>query len=449
MLKIILHETRQVAPFNERARDLRILNKPLWLIQRDNLASFATHELELADRAPLPQIHEPCLVYRDNLFFDQGYIDTFIQAARKRSWASRAAFSANDPAFREHILPLSSSYATAGNLYLADLWYYPHGPEADAEPLVIDLQAREIGYYHIPAYMAHLQGDLVYQVPLRCLIAIDSWVHIFVADTVFGLFGRGARFEERLKNDPLFKLGVLGHSIYEGKQLLECSGVVKIGRNCVIDPAAVIHGPTTIGDNVTVGAGAVIENCIVGDNVNVSQGCQLMLSVVGDGTFLPFRAALFMTTVMDNSMVAQNTCLQMCVIGRNTFIGAGSTFTDFNLLPIPLKARDGRGNLQNANRPVLGGCVGHNCRIGAGMLVYPARTIESDVVLVGSNERWIIDRDIHYEDSSTAPAIVSTQRNAETEIMVRGLRLAIPGGEIGQHTGTSTYGDWEKNIPGI
>jgi len=35
----------------------------------------------------------------------------------------------------------------------------------------------------------------------------------------------------------------------------------------------------------------------------------------------------------DNSMVAQNTCLQMCVIGRNTFIGAGSTFTDFNLLP--------------------------------------------------------------------------------------------------------------------
>ena len=58
-----------------------------------------------------------------------------------------------------------------------------------------------------------------------------------------------------------------------------------------------------------------------------------MLSVVGDGAFLPFRAALFMTTVMENSMIAQNTCLQMCVIGRNTFIGAGSTFTDYNLDP--------------------------------------------------------------------------------------------------------------------
>jgi carbonic anhydrase/acetyltransferase-like protein (isoleucine patch superfamily) len=172
-----------------------------------------------------------------------------------------------------------------------------------------------------------------------------------------------------------------------------------VGKNCVIDPRAVIHGPTTIGDNVTIGAGAVIENCIIGNNVNISQDVQLMLSVVGDGTFLPFRAALFMTTIMDNSMVAQNTCLQMCVIGRNTFVGAGSTFTDYNLIPSPIRAMDGADQLRPSNRPVLGGCVGHNCRLGAGMIVYPARTIESDVVLAASKERRIIDKDVRYEDS--------------------------------------------------
>ena len=142
--------------------------------------------------------------------------------------------------------------------------------------------------------------------------------------------------------------------MYEGKQVLECSELVKIGRNCVIDPHAVIHGPTTIGDNVTINAGAVIENCIIGDNVNISQGCQLMLSVVGDGAFLPFRASLFMTTLMDNSMVAQNTCLQMCVIGRNTFIGAGSTFTDFNLLSAPIRALDGNDQPQPIQPPGAG-----------------------------------------------------------------------------------------------
>ena len=124
-----------------------------------------------------------------------------------------------------------------------------------------------------------------------------------------------------------------------------------------------------------------------------------MLSVVGDGAFLPFRASLFMTTFMDNSMVAQNTCLQMCVIGRNTFIGAGSTFTDFNLLPARLKAMDGNGQLADANREVLGGCVGHNCRLGSGMIIFPARTVESDVVLFASSERSVITKNIQFDDS--------------------------------------------------
>jgi acetyltransferase-like isoleucine patch superfamily enzyme len=108
---------------------------------------------------------------------------------------------------------------------------------------------------------------------------------------------------------------------------------------------------------------------------------------------------MFMTTIMENSMVAQNTCLQMCVVGRNSFIGAGNTFTDFNLVSAPIRARDPQGKLRNSNRPVLGGCVGHNVRIGSGMVIYPARMIESDVVLVANKERWVIERDVYYEDS--------------------------------------------------
>ena len=399
MLKLILPAPRPIAPFNEPARDLRIQNTPLWLWQRNALAPYVTREMEVPSGARLPLLHEPMIVYRENLFFDYNYIRAFMSAAQAGKRPCRAAFSAEDPAFREHALPLSNSYTPAGNLYLADLWYYPDGPKADAEPLVIDLQSREMGYYHVPSYMAGERGDLVFQVPLRAMLAIDSWVHIFIADVVFGLFGRGAHFEKRLNEDLAFKLRILAKSLYEGRQILECSELVQVGRDCTIDPRAVIHGPTTIGDNVTIGAGAVVENCIIGSNVNISQDVQLMLSVVGDGTFLPFRAALFMTTIMDNSMVAQNTCLQMCVIGRNTFVGAGSTFTDYNLLPSPIRAMDGTDHLRPSNRPVLGGCVGHNCRLGSGLIVYPARMIESDVVLAASQERRVIDKDVHYEDS--------------------------------------------------
>jgi acetyltransferase-like isoleucine patch superfamily enzyme len=399
MLKVILPAPNRIPPFNEPARDLRIQNAPLWLWQRNVLAPYVTKEMELAAREPLPRVHEATLVHRNNLFFDAEYIRAFIAKARKLGHACRAAFSAADPAFREHALPLSTSYTLAGSLYLADLWYYPHGPVADVEPLVIDLESKEVGYYHVPTYMADQSGDLVFQLPIRSMLAIDSWVHIFIADIVFGLFGRGLRFETRLNRDLGFKLKILAKALYEGRQVLECSELVKVGKNCVIDPHAIIHGPTTIGDNVSINAGAVIENCIIGNNVNVSQDVQLMLSVVGDGAFLPFRTSLFMTTVMENSMIAQNTCLQMCVVGRNTFIGAGSTFTDYNLISAPLLARDGNGELNFSNRPVMGGCVGHNCRLGSGLIVFPARTIESDVVLFASKERRVIDRDIFYEDS--------------------------------------------------
>ncbi|HLA98417.1 MAG TPA: DapH/DapD/GlmU-related protein [Anaerolineales bacterium] len=400
MLKIILQDPRQMHPFNERARDLRLQNKPLWLYQRDVLAPFTDRELELPCGSALPNARVECLVYRDNLFFDKAYIEAFLSQARRLGKPCQAAFLSDDPAFREHVLPLSTSYTPNGDLYLAELWYYPDGVGPLSEPLPISLQSSEVGYYHVPTYMALEQGDLVFQVPRRSLIAIDSWVHVFIADIVFGLFARGARFEDHLKHDALYKLKILSKAIFEGKQVLQSSELVKIGRNCVIDPHAIIHGPTTIGDNVTINAGAVIENCIVGNNVNISQGCHLMLAVVGDGAFLPFRASLFMTTLMDNSMVAQNACLQMCVVGRNTFIGAGTTFTDFNLVSAPLRARDGDTRLVDSNRPVLGGCVGHNCRIGSGIIIYPARTIESDVVLFAAEDNLVIERDVRYEDSA-------------------------------------------------
>jgi len=407
MQKIILHDPRYLRPFNERARDLRIMNKPLWLNQRDLLEPFTSNEISFPPWKKFPKTDEPCLIYRDNLYFNDIYIHAFINAAQQRDYPSRAAFSADDPAFREHALPLSTSYTPYGDLYLAELWYFPSGIDETlqldnlqtAQPLVINTLATEAGYYHVPTYMAFDQGDLTFQVPRRSLIAIDSWVHIFIADVVFGLFARGGNFEDQLETNPLFKIKILGKAMLEGKQVLECSELVKIGRNCIIDPHAVIHGPTTIGDNVTIHAGATIENCEIGNNVNISQGCQLTLSVVGDGAFLPFRASLFMTTIMDNSLVAQNSCLQLCVVGRNTFIGAGSTFTDFNLLPSPLRSVDGDGNLSLANRPVLGGCVGHNCRLGSGIILFPARTIESDVVLIASENRRVIKHDVYFEDS--------------------------------------------------
>ena len=97
-------------------------------------------------------------------------------------------------------------------------------------------------------------------------------------------------------------------------------------------------------------------------------------------------------------MVAQNSCLQMCVVGRGSFIGAGNTFTDFNLVDRPVRSHFG-GKLEETGMTALGGAVGHNVRIGSGLVIFPARMIDSDVILFASSDRRVIQKNVMWEES--------------------------------------------------
>jgi carbonic anhydrase/acetyltransferase-like protein (isoleucine patch superfamily) len=397
MRKIILRDQRKIFPFNEPARDLRVLNKPLWLHQRDVLARCVTEEREVDSLDEVDSEPMEMLAYRDNLFFDQFFLDEFIRRARGVGRACRVAFALDDLAITVHATHLQQGIRREGDVYVADMWYFPHGVEIDVRPLVMDTQAREMGYYHVPTHMSNDRGDLVYQVPTKAFCSIEHWVHTITANVIFGVLANGARMDRDVERMGT-QLRLLWRSILERKQLHSSSGMVHVGRNCSIDPGAIIKGPTYIGNGVNIGPGAVIDVSVIGDNVSIAQGAQVQWSVVSDRCFLPFRAALFMSVMMEDSMLAQNTCVQFCSIGRDTFIGAGSTFTDFKLVPRPIRVVQGR-ELGETGMPVLGGCVGHNCFVGSGMIVYPARAIESDVILLASSKRRVIDRTVYYEDS--------------------------------------------------
>ncbi len=399
MRKIILQDKRKIAPFNEPARELSVLAKPLWLYQRDILAPYVTEEREVESLTELDRDREETLVVRDNLYFDEYFIEEFVTQAKRSGKACQVAFEPDDPAIIQHALYLQRGIRRQGNVYVADLWYYPYGIEPMARPLVIPTEPREVGFYHVPTHMSNVYGELVYQLPTKAFLSIEHWVHILLANVMFGIFSIGARFEQELEEDLGLNLKLLWQGMLERKQVLTTSELVQVGKDCEIDPTAVIQGPTIIGNNVTIGAGTVVGNCIIGDNVNISQGCQLMLSVLGSGTFLPFRASLFESVLMEDCMVAQNTCLQLCVVGRDSFIGAGNTFTDFNLVSTKPIRSHFAGRLEDSGMSVLGGAVGHHVRIGSGFIVFPARMIESDVVLFASPERRIISRNVYYEDS--------------------------------------------------
>ena len=54
MRKIIIRDRRKLAPFNEPARELRVLNKPMWLHQRDVLAQYCKQEREVDSLEEVP-----------------------------------------------------------------------------------------------------------------------------------------------------------------------------------------------------------------------------------------------------------------------------------------------------------------------------------------------------------------------------------------------------------
>lgn len=394
MKRVVVREPTPIAPFGEPARDLRILNKPLWLFQRDLLARHCRGTIEIERDDPLPAADEELLVHSDNHYFNAALIDTFIAAARARGRAARLAFSPDDRAIATHALALQRGIRREGKLLVADLWYYPAGDRHESpEPLVIDTQPREMGYYHVPTYMAPNHGDLTYQIPLRAFLSIEHWIHVFLANSPFGVFTWARAMEEEVERSWRAKLRVTARAFIERKHFLQCSALVKVGKNCSIDPTAIIQGPTVIGNNVHIGAGAVVVSSLIGNNVTIMQGSQVMLSVVSDRCYLPFNAGLFMTTLMEHTMVAQLSCLQLCVVGRNTFIGAGTIFTDFDLLGKPLQSM-WQGELHNVAMPVLGSAVGHNVRIGSGFVVYPGRMIESNTILAYADDHAVIPKNV-------------------------------------------------------
>ncbi|MBN1203175.1 MAG: multidrug transporter [Anaerolineae bacterium] len=423
MRKFTIEDNHLIFPFNEPARDLSILNKPLKMHHADILDEVigpTPAELAIESVHDLPDVAPEggeIVVYRDNLYFDIEFFSEFFEQARSSRLPSRAVLPATDAAWVKYAVPLSRLAPVTDMhgrplYYPLDLWYFPNGyvarPQWREVPVFSD--CKEKGYYNVPDSMSNIKPsfeegetrrdlDLTHLLTERSCLSIDSWVHVYFANVILGVFSRGSRFEEYLSQHNLFALRVLWRAILEQKQVLSCSKLVQIGEGTIIDPSAVILGPTTIGRGCYIGPGVVIDNSVIGDHVNIAQGCQLMLSVVGNNCFLPFRAALFMSALMEYTIVAQNTCVQMCVVGRNSFLGAGTTFTDFNLLPAPLRALDARGDLADTGQPVLGGCVGHNVRIGSGIVLMPARVIESDVILFASPERRVIAKNIRYEES--------------------------------------------------
>ena len=72
-------------------------------------------------------------------------------------------------------------------------------------------------------------------------------------------------------------------SIWYGAVLRGDSGAITVGRGTNIQDNCVIHKKTVIGNDCTVGHGAIVHGCTIGDRCMVGMGAMVLTgAVIGD-----------------------------------------------------------------------------------------------------------------------------------------------------------------------
>jgi carbonic anhydrase/acetyltransferase-like protein (isoleucine patch superfamily) len=153
----------------------------------------------------------------------------------------------------------------------------------------------------------------------------------------------------------------------------------QLGARVYVDPAAVVIGRVTIGDDASIWPTAVVRGDIhsitIGARTSIQDGC--VLHVTHDGPYAPGGRAL---VVGADVTVGHRVVLHACTIGNACLVGMGSLVLD-DVVTEDL------------------------VMIGAGSVVTPGKRLESRGLYVGSPARRVRDlkpREIEFLTYSAA-----------------------------------------------
>src|SRR6185503_18106758 len=100
-----------------------------------------------------------------------------------------------------------------------------------------------------------------------------------------------------------------------------------LGARVYIDPAAVVIGKVTIGDDSSIWPGAILRGDVnsidIGARISIQDGS--VMHVTHDGPYSPGGSALI---VGDDVTVGHRVVLHGCTIGNKCFVGMGSVVLD-------------------------------------------------------------------------------------------------------------------------
>ena len=189
---------------------------------------------------------------------------------------------------------------------------------------------------------------------------------------------------------------------------IDIRGVLRAGRDCVIDVNSVFEGDVTLGDGVRIGAGCVIRDAVLGNGVSVEAMSVLDGATIADGCRIGPFARLRPGTEL----------------GEAVHIG---NFVETK------KASLGAGTKANHLAYLGDASVGEGSNIGAGAVtcnydgVDKHRTEIGDDVFVGTNTTLVAPLVIEDEAYVGAGSTITTKVGRQDLAVGRGRQRNIRG----------------------
>ncbi len=118
---------------------------------------------------------------------------------------------------------------------------------------------------------------------------------------------------------------------------------MKIAETAFIAPGAVVLGDVTVGEDVGIWYHAVIRGdrapIIIGKGSNVQDNCVIHVGTdypveIGENVTIGHGAIVHGTVIGDNTLVGMGAVLMNgCVVGKNCIVGAGALVTGGTIVP--------------------------------------------------------------------------------------------------------------------
>ncbi len=356
-----------ISPFLEHPRQLPILNISLEDQQQRILRSLGIRTTDIESR----NVDKGLLVMKDTVFCSKELMLAFLEVSQHSEQPTQCAIKKG---------PLTQRSIT-GTMDVDDLGesigyrlkYYPPDSDQTTSPKPIVLDADE--YVQEMMFPHHMVYGKVYEVPItrKFICQIEHWTNLWACN-IGGLLSSIAALRSNRSKQLWLAVKALSTN-----QWRVSSKNIQIGEGCDVHPTAYVEN-SIIGEEVEIGAQSVIRGAMIGNNSVIANNCTVAYSVLGEECQLRDGANVTYSLFFPGAFT---TCsfLNNSVLGRDSFFPVGSVLTDYRFDEKNVTVmKDGKA--VDSGQIFLGGCLGHNTYVGAGVTVAPGREIPNGARLL-------------------------------------------------------------------